>query len=371
MSIPAALLLALGAVVYALTMWDVLKTTLSMHGGGPLTSRLMRGIDWAIARSHDRAPHEPSTGLARYSNLALTVALFVMWFTGLLVAATLMLSSETDAVTQVSEANRGPGWLNTLYFVGASLTTAGFGDFVPNGVYWQLLTMLMAASGLVVSSLGISYVVSIVTAVAAQRALARRITDLGRQPAAILGAYYRDGGFAELGAALQGLSGELITHTQRHLAYPAVHYVRADDDRDCLPAAVALLDETLTVLLYEAPTDALPDRGQLLLLRRAITAYLESLRASFVTEVPEAPPWPDATFLYAEFGMLPEGRTRTLDADGHGRIDLRRGLLLAAVQSQGINWERRWDYLETPEEDRLDGDVVTALARAPAGEPDR
>lgn len=369
MSIPSILLFALGAAVYAVTMWDVLKTTLSMHGGGPLTDRLMRGIDAVIRRSGEKEPRDTTHGIVRYSNLALTVAIFVMWFGGLLLAATLMLSADEDSVSQVSEGNAGPMWLNRVYFVGASLTTAGFGDFVPNGVHWQALTVLVASSGLVVTSLGISYVVSTVTAVVAQRALARRITDLGRSPEDILGAHFRDGGFADVGSVVDGLAGDLVTHTQRHLAYPAIHYVRADDDRDCLPAAIALLDETLTILLYEVPAEALPPRHQLFSVRRAVTAYLESLRADFVEEIEDdAPDWPAVDFLARDFGLAPARRGRHLD-DGHAeRLAQRRRYVRAAVRSQGIDWDRLGEYLETPEEDWLDGDAAALIdGDSPAG----
>ena len=365
MSLTSAILLVAGVVVYGFTMWDVLKTTLSMHGGAPLTDRLMRAIDGLIARAGDKGPRERPPAIARYSNLLLTVTLFVMWFSGLLLAATLMLASDESSVTQVAESNDGAAWLNRLYFVGASLTTAGFGDFVPNGVYWQALTVVMATSGLVVTSLGISYVVSIVSAVAAQRALARRITHLGRCPRDILALYHRGGEFAGLGAGLASLAGELVTHTQRHLAYPAIHYVRADDDRDCLPAAVALLDETLTILLYDVPAAALPPVAELAAVRRAVTGYLESLRAGFVDDLPSAPPYPPVDFLYEDFGLLPEGRARRLDREDADRFERRRRLLRAGTDSQGIHWARLGDYLETPREDRLDGDAIARLTEAP------
>ena len=362
MSTAAYLLLAFGAVIYLVTMWDVLKTTLSMHGGGPLTTWLMRAIDFAIARTSDKAPQDTPRGLARYSNLALTVALFLLWFLSLLFAATVMLTADPGSVTQVSESNNGAMWLNRLYFVGASLTTAGFGDFVPNGIYWQVLTTLIATSGLVVTSLGISYVVSIVAAVAAQRSLARRITNLGRDPESILAAFYRDGKFEGIGPALEALSGDLVTHTQRHLAYPAIHYVRADDDRDCLPAAIALLDETLTVLLYEAPVETLPPLQQLMTVRRAITAYLESIQSGFVRDLSEeVPAWPDIGFLAEDFGLVPARRERRMADDERRRLTLRRRLVRAGVLSQGLNWERLSDYLETPEEDWLDGDAAALI----------
>ena len=361
MNVSAALLFAAGATVYALTMWDTVKTTLSMHGGGPLTMAVTRGIDAAIARTGDKAPDAAPTWVARYSNLLLTVALFTTWFGGLLGAAFLLMTAGEAAGYVLTDGS----WLDRVYNVGASLTRAGFAGLIPEGAYGKGLTFLVATSGLLVTSLGISYVVSLVSAVSAQRALAREITNLGRDPRDLLRLHFDGEGFGVLATTMGSIPNALITHTQRHLAYPAVHYVRADDDRDCLPAAVALLDETLTILLYEVPAEALPPHAPLLALRRAVTSYLESLHSGFALAVPPTPPWPEVSFLYSDFGILPEGRTRGLDAEAQARLERRRSLLRAAVASQGIEWARRWEHLQYPAEDRLDGDVAVLLQPPP------
>ena len=350
-------LLILGCGLYLLIMWDVLKTTLSLHGGGPVSVLITRTLDRVIAHV---AP------LRRYSMLVFTVSLFGVWLTALLVANTLILSTDASAVQQVSESNDGALWLNNLYFVGAALTTAGFGDFVPNGVLWQAITMLMALSGLIVTSLGISYVISLVGAVVSQRQLARRISNLGASPRRVLAAHYHEGSFARFGTHCTSIADALLLHTQRHLAYPVVHYIRATDNRSSLPTAIANLDEVLTVLLFEVPADAQPDLHQLIALREAITAYLESFKGIFKRDSHEQPPWPATEWLREKWHMAPVRRAEHLPDAHRKALAERRSVLRAAVRSQGHEWHQLEDLLSTGGDDPIDAPLLDLFAEAAA-----
>ena len=354
--------LAIGVAVYGLVMWDVLKTTLSLHGSGPLTNLIMEGTNRLIAAPPAKFGEDTNRSalvafFARYSGLLLTSAMFAMWFVGLTLGLTLVLASTPGSVTQ-STAGTGVDFLERLYFVAASVTTAGFGDYVPSGNAWRLFTILTAASGLIVTSLGISYVISIIGAVVDQRQLARSIINLGTTPADILTAFYDGEDFAPFGDPLQSIGDAILTHVQHHLAYPMCHYIRADDNRNCLPAALAVFDETLTILLYEVPHAYQPNLGHLLLARRAVSAYLENLRDIYVEEADEAPAWPDLTFLMTRWEIVPASRERDVSLDEREALRRRRRLLRAAVQSQGLSWERLVDSLRDAPDEALDAELM-------------
>ena len=363
------LALAIGAFVYGLVMWDVLKTTLSMHGGGPLTEWVMRQANRLIAAPPAKFGVNTNADsgaqlFARYSGLLLTSLLFFVWFTGLTLALTLALGSEADSITESNGLGRIT-WLERLYFVAASVTTAGFGDFVPHGNVWRMYTILTAASGLIVTSLGISYVINLVGAVTAQRQLARSIASLGTHPGHALAAFWNGEDFKAYGGTLQSIAEAIFGHVQRHLAYPMCHYVRAGDNRDCLPAALAVFDETLTVILYEVPTEYQPNLGNLLLARRAVSAYLERLRVIYVDAADEPPAWPDASFLTTHWGITPARRARGLSAEARGALTRRRALLRAAVQSQGLTWDKLVDSLRASADEPLDADLLEISGATP------
>lgn len=354
-----------GLAVYALVMWDVLKTTISMHGGGPLTNAIVKVANYLISAPPAKFDEDTNGSLrvrffARYSALILTCALFATWFFGLALGLTLALASAPGGITESSGVGEIT-FLEQLYFISASVTTAGFGDYIPTSDAWRGYTILTAASGLVVTSLGISYVINLVGAVLDQRRLARSIVDLGSSQRDILAAFYDGESFAPFGNTLQSLADNVLGHVERHLAYPMIHYVRANDNRDCLPAAIALLDETLTVLLYSVPRERQPNLGTLFMARRALTAYLENLRDIYIDDTQTAPPWPDLAFLLSLWQIVPEQRERAVSPDQREALRRRRTLVRAAVQSQGLSWDGLVHSLRSEPDEALDASLLALV----------
>ena len=355
----AALLGGIG--LYGLIMWDVVKTTISLHGGGPLTQRIMRWVgklvDWS-ENSDAEGMSTPQGWLAGHSLLVLTLTLFAVWFTGLLLSMAIVLTADPTSILDSSKVGESPSFVDRLYFVGASLTTAGFGPFRPAGVYWQLVTVAVAVSGLVVSSLGISYVISLVSAVLQQRKLAREISNLGATPREVLSYHFSQGsftGFSEWGSTL---AEQLIGHSAQHLAYPVIHFVRAIDRRDSVPVAVACLDETLSILLFEVPKHAQPPLHQLVVLRRAITTYLASAQTQFVDTLPTEPAWPDSSWMFDDFGLQQTQLVDQLAPPERAALSHRRRLLRALVESANVSWENVPERLTRGSEQSLDANIV-------------
>lgn len=355
-----------GTGLYVLVMWDVFATTLSMHGGGPITTRLTDAVDAILAGPPAKLGEDTQSApvawfFARYSNLLLTTSLFFTWVTGLLLAPTLVLASVSDSLA--GGPPEGASFVDRLYFVGAALTTAGFGQWRAAGGVWQVVTVVVAVSGIVVTSLGIAYVINLVSAVTAQRRIARTITNLGNCPRDILSAHYDGEGFARFAGNCSALATALLGHTQRHLAYPMVHYVRASDNRDCLPAAVALLDETVSVLLFNLPAHVRPEGHALVTVRRAVSTYLESLRDIYLSDDrPDVPPWPDVSWTRDLWDIPAEHRERELNAGDSAALTERRILLRAAVQSQGLAWETYYEAIRHDPDEPLDAELMSLLA---------
>ena len=363
---------AVGAAMYVLVMVDVFVTTISMHGGGPVTNAILGLAHAAFSGPPDKDDGEferrrpVRAFLASYSNLLLTLTLFVTWVSLLLVGLTLMMYVTPEAIERSGGAGVASIW-ERLYFAGASITTAGFGDYVPGNTTWQFYTVLMATSGLVVSSLGIAYVINIVGAGIQQRVCARYIFGCGATPRMLLAAGWDGEGFGGLDTVLANVTAQLLTHTKNHLAYPMVHYVRSDSQRDSLPSRVAVLDEALTILLLEVPARHHPARSVLVGARNAVTAYLESIDAIYLSDDiadAAAPPWPRVGFLREYWGIEPLDRRATLNRDERGGLARRRKLLLAAVESQGRTWRRAVGEVE-PATRCLDVDLFSAAYDLP------
>lgn len=299
---------------------------------------------------------------ARYSNLVLTSSLFIAWFLGLALSLTLVLTGSPATISNVSKSGSEAGHAERLYYIIATVTTAGFGDSRPVSATGRLFTILTALSGLIVTSLGISYVINLVRAVIDQRQLARAITNLGARPRDFLAAHWDGETFGALTRSIGAIATAILTQAQNHLAYPMLHYVRPDDDRDSLPVALALLDETMTVLIYNVPAAAQPQPAEVLAARRAVTVYLDSLRSAFVSRAEEVPPWPEVDFLRERYGFVPVAQANRATANELAGLERRRALLHAAVLSQGLSWELVTGGLNDANGRLLDGNLLRILS---------
>lgn len=87
------------------------------------------------------------------------------WLLLLWAGWTLVFSASPEAVLQDPEGVPADGWARA-YFAGFSVFTLGVGDYVPNGPVWQLLTVVAVVSGLALTTMAITYLVSCTTSTA-------------------------------------------------------------------------------------------------------------------------------------------------------------------------------------------------------------
>lgn len=82
---------------------------------------------------------------------------------------------------------RAPADLGTrLYYAGFTVFTLGIGDYVPGNDFWRVTTAIGTLHGLVLVTLGITYLLNVVGAVVARRQTATRIAALGYTAAEIV-----------------------------------------------------------------------------------------------------------------------------------------------------------------------------------------
>ena len=173
-------LLFAGVVLLLVALLDALWTTIAPRGAGPLSRWIARAW-WAARLGVHRHRAGGAHRLLAFAGPALLVIAFLTWV-GLLWAGWLLVfSAEPGAV--VGSTSREPASLaGRVYYVGFVLFTLGTGDYVPVGGMWEVLSAVASLSGLFVVTLAITYVLSVVSAVAAKRHLAGSIHSLGETP---------------------------------------------------------------------------------------------------------------------------------------------------------------------------------------------
>lgn len=319
----------LGAGLIFLVMSDALLTTLGIRGGGRL-SRWVARTCWNLVRriEYRAAGHQ----LRSVSGPVILLLTLLLWLVLLWTGWTLFFGLEPRAVIQEA-TGRPAGFIDRAYFVGYTLFTLGIGDMVPEGGFWQVATTIATVNGFFAATLAVAYVIPTLSAAVAMRRLAAWISTMGETPQELLVRAWDGSGFTGLGDQLLALIPEIEHHTQRHHAYPIVHYFHRSERRTAIGLSIAALDEALAILLYAVPPESRPPVSILRSLRNAIAGLLDTLRGGFVRSEHAVPPAADLSGLEAlGVSVDPTWRTR-LEADSE-----RRSLLLAFVRDGGGRW---------------------------------
>ena len=322
----------LGALLVAGMLLDALWTTLAPHGAGPLSKRVARAW-WSVSLAlHKRIG---AHGLLAFAGPALLVVAFFVWVAGLWGGWTLIFSADAGAV--VDSTSKAPASLaGRIYYVGFVLFTLGTGDYVPVGGVWEVLSAVASLNGLFVVTLAITYMLSVLSAVTAKRQLAGSIFSLGDTPADLVRKAWDGQGFKGLDQHLPALAASLEHHTQRHLAYPILHYFHSTGRQTALGPAVAVLDEALLLLAEGVEAKVRPAPAVIEPTRRSLKSFLDTIGDAFIKPAPSAPAPPVLEPLRAAGVPVVRGETFR---DASARHDRRRRLLLGLVEDSGWSWQ--------------------------------
>lgn len=349
MDVASALLFTTGVLVVATALFDALRTTIAVGGGGPLTNRLAHGLWESALRWHRyrRGAGRGSEGgshamLARMGPLIL-LGIVITWIFLLGVGCLLLYSVEPEVVVNAKTGTPAGFW-ERLYFTGFTVSTLGVGDYVPKGVGARALTVFASLSGLFVMTLSITYLIPVVSAVVEKRQLAGSIAGLGLTPEKILQAGWDGESLASLEQPLVQLSEAIEMHAQRHLAYPVLHFFHSAAPQQAVGPRVAALSEALR-LIERMPPEAQPPPAAIRAVRSAIDGFLRTLRSSFVPQhealdVPDE----DGAETVRRLGLpISERKSVGVESEaakpGGAEGQERRRLLRALVEYSGWRWE--------------------------------
>ena len=280
---------ALGSLLVAVALLDVAWTTVAAgSGGGPLTVRIARQL-WrgALAVHRRRDSHT----LLSVAGVAIVFVLLGVWIV-LTVGGWSLVFNGSEGAVRTAQEGRPAGGLERVYFAGYTVFTLGNGELRPGAGGWQLATVAASGTGLVLVTLSITYLVPVASAVAERRQLASTIGALGSSPHAIVTRAWTGEDFGSLSQHLVSLMPVVERARQQHATYPVLHYFHSQDPASAAAPNLVNLDDALLLLQAGVAPEVRPDRATLLPLAESIGAFLESLRASYITPQREAHPSP-------------------------------------------------------------------------------
>ncbi|MGY1718079.1 ion channel [Blastococcus sp. SYSU DS0552] len=278
----------IGLAIVAFAVVDEARTTLAVASGpGPLT-RLITDAVWRLARRPAVAEAPPARFVGG-PGVVLVAATLGAWFSLLWLGWSLVFLGDEDAVVGASSGAPASVW-ERFYFAGYNVATLGNGGYQPAGAGFQLATMAAALSGMLLITLGVSYLTSVISAVVGKRSFASQITGFGNTGTEMAAGLVAAGTALPAVVPLSSLSAALATLGQQHRAYPLLHAYRPrTPELGTAPAVAVLLDATLVLSSAADPAGRLPTG-----LRRSVVSsvqqYVDHAPATGSQRTRAAPP---------------------------------------------------------------------------------
>lgn len=331
------LVTALGLALVGLTLVDAYLTTLAVNAGaGPISSRLTSGL-WRLLHWVSRRLH--TDALLPFSGVLVVVTGFVVWVL-MLWTGWFLVFLGGDAVLESSSREPG-GVVDRVYFTAFTIFTLGVGDYVPGTEWAKIATSVATLTGLALVTGAISYLISVVGAVVAKRALAVHVHGLGRSSEEIVcHGWVGDGFGTGLVQHLVALTPQVASLGEQHLAYPVLHYFHAGERGKAAGPALAALDDALTLLHSGVAPQARLESAVTEPLRRCNESLLETVAEVFFHPAGSPPPAPSLDRLRAC------GIPTVSDEEFHRAVDgsaARRSALLGLTRSDGWDWKPAGD----------------------------
>ena len=322
----------IGLFIVLFVTVDVLITTLTVGGADPLTGRISSGLWWIALWIHNRRSNHRMLSTAGWTILLglVVIWVFLTWF-----GWTLVFSASDTAVVQATNKNPASLW-ERIYFTGFTISTLGMGDYQPQGTFWKIATSVAAANGFFLVTLGVAYLLPVVSAATSKRTLAVYIASLGGTGDEILTRAWNGKDFGQLDQHLINLAPELGGLGEIHLTYPILHYFHSVERSRAMVLSLVALDEALTLLRYGVEKSSRPDTATIDPARRASAAFLKTLKSAYLEPGDHSPP-------FASLDLLRVQGIPTVSNEEFWEVTkpvtYRRQLLLSLVENDGWTWE--------------------------------
>lgn len=329
-------LLVAGLGLVILALGDMVWTTVSASAGGGIVTTRLTTLVWAAVRR--LAPDDGALRhrVLRVGGLGVVLSVFVAWTLLTWTGWSLAFSATPDAAVS-SSTDLPASFVERVWFAGYTLSTMGNGGFAPGPGAWKVLAGAASITGLAAATMGITYLVPVVSAVVQRATIARRIASLADDPEELVIRGWRSGDWQRLEDLLLDLSPALTQVAQQHLAYPVLHFFHVGERRAAFAVQLAKLDEAVTLLRFALPPEVRPDATVLASVSGAIEDLVDAVARSFTSEEGVTEPDPPSLDRLAAAGVPLvdadefEAQLRTLAG--------RRTALAAMVRDDGWAWE--------------------------------
>lgn len=327
-------LLLLGIVLLILGLIEGLWTTIWVDGtSAPFTSRLTSWI-WKLFRVLIPDRKHKILSLAGPFILAFTVFswIFLIWL-----GWTLMFYADPNSLT-LKTGDFTPNFIQAGWYVSYTMFTVGNGDFIPTDGIWQILSALVAFTGMAMVTLSITYILQVVSAVNNKRAFASEVTGIGKTAEDFVIKQWTGESFGAIELQLSTLSSQLAVLNEQHLSFPILHYYHAARMEKSMDIAIPILDDAISIIQLGMEEKNLPPETILSSLRQAIESFLTTVQSAFIKPAKEVPTTPKLAF------VKKEGVPVIAEKEFYTKLENeqdRRKLILGLVNNGSWQWPEK------------------------------
>ncbi len=248
----ATLSTALGVLTLLFVAYDVYATILDARArAGPISETLNRGV-WGVARRLAfRLMRARRHHVLNLIGPLLMPALIVVYLILLVCGFALIYFPHMPTDFNVTEGMPVSKWLDSLYFSGVTLTTAGYGDITPRATAMRMVAVIEACAGFALISLSVTYLITVYRALERKRAVALSFYHQAEEGADVGGFivhHHVDGCFYGLESALRTATHDIQELLESHVEHPIIHYFHTVEVYKSLPRVLFLTLESSAVI---------------------------------------------------------------------------------------------------------------------------
>ncbi|MGA8853648.1 MAG: potassium channel family protein [Christiangramia sp.] len=323
--------LVLGVVLYVSIVLDIIQTTLSMRGGGWLTSRFSH-LFWkfflVLSGRNGRSK------ILTHAGYILLISIVMIWVFLMWTSLVLILFSQPGAIIDSTTMVPANLW-QIIYYSGYAISTLGMGDYIASGDVWRVLSSIYSFTGLILLTMSVTYFIPVLSAVIEQRKLGINLSTLGDTPQEIVLNAWNGKDFQRFTDKIEGVANSIIKYSQQHRAYPVIHYFHNNKQKSSVVLQLARLYEALTILAEKIKEDDRPLEQELKPLIIAFENYFETIsEVTHITLMDNEPPAIDVRELI-EKRLIGKGENRQLS----NNIKKDRKFFKSLLYQDGWEWK--------------------------------
>ncbi len=282
------LLSVIGIIIYFGIVIDILQTTLSMQGGGWLTSRFSHYL-WKMLLT--LSGRNGKSKLLSHAGYILLVSIVLIWVFLLWSSLILLLYGNTGSIFNSTTKLPADFW-EIVYYSGYTLSTLGIGDFIASSDAWRIVTTVFSFTGLILLTMSVTYFVPVLSAIIEQRKLGISLSTLGSSPQEIVLNSWDGSDYSRFTEKVDEISDSIIKYSQQHRAYPVIHYFHNSKQKNNIILQLTRLYEALIILAHKVKEENRPLEQDLKPLFIAFENYFEVIsevtHISLMKDIPPA-----------------------------------------------------------------------------------